>query len=160
MTNDTYSTGYLRGILKSVRTIAMVGASANPARASFIVMKYLQRKGFRIIPVNPGLEGQMLLGEKIYAALSDIPDKIDMVEIFRNAEAAGPLTDDAIRIGAKVVWMQLGVVNQAAAERAEQAGLKVIMNRCPKIEYSRLSGEGGWAGINSHLISNRRSPLI
>lgn len=160
MTNDTYSTGYLRGILKSVRTIAMVGASANPARASFIVMKYLQRKGFRVIPVNPGLEGQMLLGEKIYAALSDIPDKIDMVEIFRNAEAAGPLTDDAIRIGAKVVWMQLGVVNQAAAERAEQAGLKVIMNRCPKIEYSRLSGEGGWAGINSHLISNRRSPLI
>ncbi|MGE0736882.1 MAG: CoA-binding protein [Alphaproteobacteria bacterium] len=160
MDHDTYSDEYIREILDSVKVIAMVGASANWNRPSYFAMKYLQQKGFRVIPVNPTIEGQEILGEKVYAGLDDVPDKIDMVDIFRNSEVASGLTDDAIRLGAKVVWMQLGVRNDDAARRAEAAGLKVVMNRCPKIEYSRLYGELGWGGFNSGVISSKRRKVV
>ena len=154
-----YPDAKLIRILGSVKTIAMVGVSANWNRPSYFVMKYLQSKGFRVIPVNPGLAGQELMGEKAYASLKDIPDKIDMVDVFRNSDAVPPIVDDAIAIGAKVVWMQLGVRNDAAAARAEAAGLRVIMNRCPKIEYMRLFGELGWQGINTQVLTAKRRPL-
>jgi predicted CoA-binding protein len=154
-----YSDDLIKQVLSSVKTIAIVGVSASEAKASHFVMKYLQGKGYRCIPVNPGLSGQMLLGEKVYPDLKSIPTPVDMVDIFRNSEAAGAVTDEAIAIGAKVVWMQLGVINLAAARRAEAAGLTVIMDRCPKMEYSRFSGEFGWVGRNSRIIDNRRKPL-
>ncbi len=150
-----YTDAKLRRILSTVRTIAMVGASSNWNRPSYFVMKYLQGKGYRVIPVNPGTAGQQQLGEKIYASLRDIPDKIDMVDVFRASDQVGPIVDDAIAIGAKVVWMQLGVRNDAAAEKAEAAGIEVIMNRCPKIEFGRLGGELSWSGVNSGIIRNR-----
>jgi uncharacterized protein len=156
MDHDAYTDDYIRGILKETRTIALVGASANWNRPSFFAMKYLQAKNFRVIPVNPGLAGQTLLGETVFASLEDIDVPVDMVDIFRNSEAAGPVTDDAIAIGAKVVWMQLSVRNDAAAKTAEAAGLKVVMNRCPKIEYARLSGELSWNGFNSRVITSKR----
>ena len=154
-----YADELIKQVLSSVHTVAIVGVSANESRASFFVMKYMQGKGYRMIPVNPGLAGQTLLGEKVYPDLKSILDKIDMVDVFRNSEAAGGVTDEAIAIGAKVVWMQLGVVNDAAAKRAEEAGLTVIMDRCPKMEYSRFSGEFGWVGRNSRIIDNRRKSL-
>ena len=159
MQHDTYADSYLSDILASVKTIALVGASTNWNRPSYFVMKYLQSKGFRVIPVNPGVAVEQLLGETVYARLEDIPDPVDMVDIFRNAEAAGPVTDSAIAIHARIVWMQIGVRNDEAAARAEAAGLKVVMNRCPKIEYMRLHGEIGWNGINSNVITNRKRPV-
>lgn len=150
-----YSDAKLRRILASVRTIAMVGASSNWNRPSYFVMKYLQNKGYRVIPVNPGTAGQEQLGEKVYASLRDIPDKIDMVDVFRASDAAGPIVDDAIAIGAKIVWMQLGVRNDEAAAKGEAVGLEVIMNRCPKIEFGRLGGELSWSGVNSGIIRNK-----
>src|ERR1044071_2574006 len=150
-----YSDAKIRRILSTVRTIAMVGASSNWNRPSYFVMKYLQGKGYRVIPVNPGTAGQEQLGEKIYASLRDIPDKIDMVDIFRASDQAGPIVEDAIAIGAKVVWMQLGIRNDAAAATAEAAGIEVVMNRCPKIEFGRLGGELSWSGVNSYIIQNR-----
>lgn len=159
MNHDTYSDAYIRGILSRYRTIAMVGASANQSRPSYFAMKYLKEKGFRVIPVNPGQAGKTILGERVYAALEEIEEPVDIVDIFRSSDAALGVTQDAIRIGAKVVWMQLGVRNDEAARLAEQAGLQVVMNRCPKIEYGRLSGELGWAGINSRRVSARR-PLL
>ncbi len=150
-----YSDAKLRRILSSVRTVALVGASSNWNRPSYFVMKYLQGKGYRVIPVNPGLAGQELLGERAYASLRDIPDRIDMVDIFRASDQVGPIVDDAIAIGAKIVWMQLGVRNDAAGARAEAAGLEVVMNRCPKIEFGRLGGELSWGGVNSGIIRNQ-----
>src|SRR6478752_5276622 len=150
-----YSDAKLRAILQRVRVIAMVGASAHWNRPSYFVMKYLQGKGYRVIPVNPGIAGKPLLGEMAYASLRDIPHKVDMVDVFRRSEDAPPIVEDAIAIGAKVVWMQLGIRNDAAAKTAEAAGLEVIMNRCPKIEFGRLGGELSWSGVNSGIIRNR-----
>jgi O-acetylhomoserine (thiol)-lyase len=150
-----YSDARLRAILERVRTIAMVGASPNWNRPSYFVMKYLQNKGYRVIPVNPQIAGETLLGETAYAALRDIPDPVDMVDVFRAAREASAIVEDAIAIGAKVVWMQLGIRNDAAAARAEAAGLEVVMNRCPKIEFGRLGGELSWSGVNSGIIRNR-----
>jgi uncharacterized protein len=158
--HDYYSDELLRDVLRRVRVIAMVGASPNWNRPSYFAMKYLQHKGYRVIPVNPGAAGQTILGEKAYASLKEIPEKVDMVDVFRNSEAAGPIADEAIAIGAKVLWMQLGVRNDAAAKRAEAAGLTVVMNRCPKIEYGRLHGELAWSGINSGIISARRLRMV
>ncbi len=151
----TYSDAKLRRILATVRTIAMVGASTNWNRPSYFVMKYLQGKGYRVIPVNPGAAGKELLGERIYANLREIPDRIDMVDVFRASESVGPIMEDAIAIGAPVVWMQLGVRNDDAAAKGEAASIEVIMNRCPKIEFGRLCGELSWSGVNSGIIRNR-----
>jgi O-acetylhomoserine (thiol)-lyase len=150
-----YPDAKIRSILQRVRTIALVGASSNWNRPSYFVMKYLRSKGYRVIPVNPGLAGRELLGERVYASARDIPEPVDMVDVFRPADEAMPIVEDAIAIGAKVVWMQLGIRNAAAAARAEQAGIEVIMNRCPKIEFGRLGGELSWSGVNSGIIQNR-----
>ncbi len=156
----SYSDGQLRGILESVRTIAMVGVSPRWNRPSFFAMKYLQTKGYRVLPVNPDAAGQALLGETCYAALAEVPGRIDMVDVFRDAEAAGGIVDEAIALkhdkGIRVVWMQLGIRNDAAAARATAAGLTVIMDRCPKIEYGRLNAELSWGGFYSRIISSRR----
>ncbi|MFZ5781314.1 MAG: CoA-binding protein [Pseudomonadota bacterium] len=157
--HDRYDDAYLRRILRDCRTIAMVGASANWNRPSYFAMKYLLDRGYDVIPINPGAVGQEILGQKVYGALDELPQKADMVDIFRNSEAAGPITDEAIRHGARVVWMQLGVRNDAAAARAEAAGLRVVMNRCPKIEHSRLAGTIEWHGIASGVISSRKRRL-
>src|SRR5688572_30547955 len=161
MNHDSYPNETIRTILQSVKTIALVGASASPARPSWIVTKYLLERGYDVIPINPGLAGQMLLGKQVYGSLAEIPHPVDMVEIFRNSEAAGPITDEALALQPlpKVIWMQLSVRNEEAAARAEAKGLTVIMNRCPKIEYARLSGEIGWQGINSRILSSKKPVL-
>ena len=158
--HESYDDDLIRGILREVRTIAMVGASANWNRPSFFAMKYLQAKGYRVIPINPKEAGKKILNETVYAELTDVPVKVDMVQVFRRSETVGPVAEEAIRIGAKVLWMQLGVRNDAAAARAEAAGLKVVMNRCPKIEYGRLSGEIGWLGVNTKIITSKRTKRI
>ncbi|MGE3783456.1 MAG: O-acetylhomoserine aminocarboxypropyltransferase [Alphaproteobacteria bacterium] len=154
-----YSDAQIRSILERVKTIAMVGASSNWNRPSYFVMKYLQGKGYRVIPVNPGIAGQLLLGETVYASLRDLPpdlaEQIDMVDMFRPAADAPKIVEDAIAIGAPVLWMQLGIRNDAAADTAEKAGIEVVMNRCPKIEFGRLGGELSWSGVNSGIIQNR-----
>lgn len=159
MDHDRYNDSYIRGVLRDYHTFAMVGASPNKVRPSYFAMKYLIGKGYRVIPVNPGHAGKELLGETVYASLRDIPEPVDVVDIFRNSEAAYEITEEAIAIGAKVVWMQIGVRNDEAARLAEEAGLKVVMNRCPKIEYGRLSGEIGWAGVHTRTLSSQRPVL-
>jgi predicted CoA-binding protein len=161
MNHESYDPGYIRTILQDTRSIALVGASANTVRPSYLVMKYLMEKGYTVIPVNPGLAGQQLLGQTVYASLADIPTAIDMVDIFRNAEAAGPIVDEALTLAVKpkVIWMQLQVRNDESAAKAEAAGLKVVMNRCPKMEYGKLSGEWGWVGGNAGFISSKRQSL-
>jgi predicted CoA-binding protein len=161
MNHDSYPETYLRDILRSVKTIALVGASANEIRPSYFVMKYLLDKGYEVIPVNPGLAGKEVLARRVYGSLSDIPYPVDMVDVFRNSEAAGPIVDEALSLDPlpKVIWMQLQVRNDEAAGRAEAKGVKVVMNRCPKMEYGKLSGEWAWVGGNSGLISSRRPAL-
>jgi len=157
---ETYSNADLLRILSSVKTIAMVGASAKWQRPSYFAMKYLQDKGYRVLPINPGLAGQQILGEMVYGSLADAPGPYEMVDIFRNSEAAGAVTDEAIALrpakGIEVVWMQLGVINAEAANRARAAGLTVVMDRCPKIEFGRLNAELGWGGFDSKVISAKR----
>ncbi len=156
MDHDSYSDDYIRAILDDVRSLAVVGASANWNRPSFFAMKYLKQKGYRIFPVNPSTAGQTILGEPVVASLDDIGEKIDLVDVFRPSAECEKIAEDAVRLGARVLWMQLGIRNDAAARHAEDAGLKVVMNRCPKIEFARLNGELGWNGINSGVISSRR----
>jgi uncharacterized protein len=160
--HDSYSNDYIRGILSSVKSIAMVGASANEVRPSFFVLKYLLDRGYRVHPINPGLAGKAILGRTVYGSLADVPEPIDMVDIFRNSEAAGAIVDEAMALDPKpgVIWMQLTVRNDAAAAKAEAAGLKVVMDRCPKIELGRLSSEIAWMGVNSRTISAKRAPQL
>ena len=159
--HDTYDDKLIRSILTGTKTIAMVGASDNPARPSYLVFKYLKERGFRVIPVNPGKAGNSFLGETFVARLSDIAEPIDMVEIFRASEFAPQAVDEALALPQlpKVIWMQLGVRHDEAAARAEAAGLTVIMNRCPKIEYGRLSGEISWQGVNSRILSSKKPQM-
>jgi len=155
-----YPDWQIRRILRDVNTVAMVGASTNWNRPSYFAMKYMQDKGFRVIPVNPRAAGETLLGEEVVASLKDITVPIDMVDIFQRSERVPPVVDEAIEVGAKVIWMQLTVRHDEAAKKAEDAGLTVIMDRCPKIEFARLSGELGWSGINTKVITSRRSRRI
>src|SRR5947207_15437422 len=162
MSNDQYDDSYIRGILNTVKTIAMVGASAKDNRPSYFAFKYLGERGYNMIPINPGLAGKDLLGRKIYARLSDVPDPIDMVDVFRASKAALPLVQEALTLAPKprVIWLQLGIRNDEAAALAEANGMKVVMNRCPKIEYGRLSSEIGWIGVNSRTLSSKRAHIF
>jgi predicted CoA-binding protein len=162
MNHDAYDDTYIRGILDTVKTIAMVGISPKDNRPSFFAFKYLMERGYRMIPVNPGQAGERILGQKVYAKLTDIPEPVDMVDIFRAAEHALPIVKEALTLDPKprVVWMQLTVRNDEAAKLAEDAGLKVVMNRCPKIEYGRLSSEISWMGVNTRTLSSRRAQTL
>jgi predicted CoA-binding protein len=161
MNHESYDDGYIRGILNSVKTIAMVGVSAKDSRPSYFAFKYLLERGYRMIPVNPGLVGKDLLGQKAYARLADIPEPVDMIDIFRASAFALPIVEEALKMQPRprVVWMQLGVRNDAAAALAEQNGMKVVMNRCPKIEYGRLSSEISWMGVNSRTLTSKRAQI-
>lgn len=158
-----YDDADITKILRSVKTIAMIGASANWVRPSNFAMKYLLGKGYRVIPINPGQAGKEILGQMTYANLSETPGPIDMIDIFRASEAAGKSVDEALEVAVEkkiqIIWMQLGVRNDDAAARAEVQGLTVIMDRCPKIEYGRLFGELGWSGVNSGIITSKRRKL-
>ncbi len=162
MSHDSYPDDLIRSILKSTKTIAMVGASANEVRPSYFVLKYLLGRGYRMFPVNPGIAGTEILGAKVYGSLAEIPEPLDMVEIFRNSEAADGIVDEALALDPlpKVIWMQLSVRNDAAAARAEARGVQVIMNRCPKIEYGRISGEIGWTGVNTRMLSSKKPAMM
>ncbi len=152
--SDNTDINALRRILRSCKTIAVVGLSANWYRPSYFAAKYMQEHGYRIFPVNPSYKE--VLGEKCYASVRDIPEKIDIVDCFRKSEDIEPLADDAIAVGAKVLWMQLGVVNEKAAEKARKAGLEVVQDRCVKIEHGRLFGGLNWVGVNTKVISSKR----
>jgi len=162
MDHDSYPDSYIRGILNTVKTIAMVGVSANTSRPSYFAFKYLLERGYRMIPVNPGLAGQELLGQKIYAKLADIPQPVDMVDIFRASRYAPEIVREALALRPRpqLIWMQLGIRNDEAAELAENNGLKVVMNRCPKIEYGRLSSEIAWMGVNTRTLTARKPKLF
>jgi uncharacterized protein len=161
MTHDSYDDGYIRGILNTVKTIAMVGVSAKESRPSFFAFKYLLERGYRMIPVNPGLAGGELLGQKVYAKLANIPEPVDMVDIFRASPYALGIVEEALALQPRprVVWMQLGIRNDAAAALAEANGIKVVMNRCPKIEYGRLSSEISWMGVNSRTLTSKKAQI-
>jgi predicted CoA-binding protein len=161
MNHESYDDSYIRGILNSVKTIAMVGVSAKDSRPSYFAFKYLLERGYRMIPVNPGLVGKDLLGQKAYARLADIREPVDMIDIFRASAFALPIVEEALKMQPRprVVWMQLGVRNDAAAALAEQNGMKVVMNRCPKIEYGRLSSEISWMGVNSRTLTSKRAQI-
>jgi len=159
--HESYPDALIRRILRETKSIAIVGASDNPAKPSYIVVKYLSERGYDIVPVNPKLAGRTLLGLPCFGSLAEIGRPLDMVEIFRNSTDALGVTKDALALDPlpKVIWMQLSVRNDEAAALAEAKGVTVIMNRCPKIEYGRLSGEIGWQGINSRLLSAKRPAL-
>jgi len=159
MNHESYSDGHIRGILNTVKTIAMVGASEKENRPSYFAFKYLLERGYNMIPVNPLRAGEELLGRRIYAQLRDVPEAIDMVDIFRSARHALPLVQEALTLNPRpqVIWMQLGIRNDEAAALAEANGLKVVMNRCPKIEYGRLSSEIAWMGVNTRTISSKKA---
>jgi uncharacterized protein len=161
MNHDAYDDDYIRGILNSVKSIAMVGASPVDVRPSYFAFKYLAQRGYDMIPVNPGHVGKSLLGRPFVASLAEIGRPVDMVEIFRNSSHLMPVVDEALKLSPlpKVIWMQLGGRDDAAAAKAEAAGTKVVMNRCPKIEYGRLSSEISWMGVNSRTISAKRAPI-
>jgi predicted CoA-binding protein len=158
-----YDDRLIKTILRGVKTIAIVGASGNEIRPSYFAMMYLLNKGYKIIPVNPGMAGKEILGQTVYASLKDVPARVDMIDIFRESQHAPAIVAEALaekdRLGFKYIWMQLGVISAEAAKLAEDAGLTVIMNRCPKIEHGRFSGEMGWLGINRKVIDNRK-PLL
>lgn len=162
MEHERYDDAYIRAILNSVRTIALVGVSANPSRPSYFVFKYLLERGYRVIPVNPGLAGQELLGHKVYARLADIPEPVDMVDVFRAAKYVPGIVAEALAMTPRpqVFWMQLGIRHDEAAKTAEASGIKVVMNRCPKIEYGRLSSEISWFGVNSRTLSSKRAKIL
>src|SRR6476659_7370392 len=159
----TYPDELIKSVLRSTKVIAMVGASGNEMRPSYFAMMYLLAKGYVIHPVNPVMAGKDILGQRVYASLKDVPAPVDMVDIFRASEAAPGIVKEALaetdRLGIKTIWMQLGIVNAEAAQMAREAGLTVIMDRCPKIEYGRLSGEISWMGVNRNVIDNRK-PLL
>jgi hypothetical protein len=164
MNHDTYADEYILNILREAKSFAIVGASANTVRPSYFVLKYLLAKGYKVFPVNPGLAGGEILGQKVFAGLSTLEEPADVVEIFRNSGAALGIVQEALalkdRLNPKAIWMQLGVRNDEAALLAEEAALKVVMNRCPKIEYGRLSGEIAWAGVNNRMISSRKPVIL
>src|SRR5882672_5720904 len=162
MDHDHYPDSYIRGILNTVKTIAMVGVSPKDSRPSYFAFKYLLERGYRMIPVNPGLADKDLLGQKAYARLADIPEPVDMVDIFRASAFVLPIVEEVLKMQPRprVVWMQLGIRNDAAAALAEQNGIKVVMNRCPKIEYGRLSSEISWMGVNSRTLSSKRAKML
>ena len=162
MNHDSYNDTYIRGILNTAKTIAMVGVSPKTNRPSYFAFKYLLERGYRMIPVNPGQAGKELLGQLVYPKLSDIPEPVDMVDVFRSSAHALGVVQEAIALQPKpqVIWMQLGVRNDEAAALAEANGMKVVMNRCPKIEYGRLSSEISWMGVNSRTLSAKRAPLL
>jgi predicted CoA-binding protein len=161
MNHDSYPDSYIRGILNTVKTIAMVGASEKENRPSYFAFKYLLERGYRMIPVNPGHAGHTMLGQQIYARLSDIAEPIDMVDIFRASQYATAVVQEALALlpRPQVIWMQLGVRNDEAAALAEANGVKVVMNRCPKIEYGRLSSEIAWMGVNTRTLSSKKATM-
>lgn len=161
MNHDRYDDAYIAGILRSVRTVAIIGASANEVRPSFFVTKYLVDKGYEVFPVNPGRAGKPIACRMTHARLADIPERLDMVDIFRSSDAVPGIVDDVLALDPlpQVVWMQLTIRHDEAAARLEAAGIKVVMNRCPKIEYARLAGEIGWNGVNSSVISSKKPEM-
>jgi predicted CoA-binding protein len=162
MNHDSYDDGYIRGILNTAKTIAMVGVSANVSRPSYFAFKYLLERRFHMIPVNPALAGAELLGQKSYATLGEIPVAVDMVDIFRASQFARGVVEEALAMNPRpwVIWMQLGVRDDDAAQLAEANGLKVVMNRCPKIEYGRLSSEIAWMGVNTRTLTSKRARIL
>jgi len=161
MNHDSYSDSYIRGILNTVKSIAMVGSSEKESRPSYFAFKYLLERGYTMIPVNPGHAGEQMLGQRVYARLADIPTPVDMVDIFRASQYALPVVQEALALTPRpqVIWMQLGVRNDEAAALAEANGMKVVMNRCPKIEYGRLSSEIAWMGVNTRTISSKKGTI-
>ena len=146
----------LRRILRENQVIAMVGLSADWYRPSYFAAKYLQEHGYRVIPVNPRYAGKQVLGETCYASLREVPDRVDVVDVFRRTEDVAPIADEAIALGAKVLWQQIGVMNDAAAAKARAAGMDAVMDRCMKIEHGRLFGGLNWVGVNTRVISSKR----
>lgn len=161
MNHDSYADAYIRAILNSAKTVAMVGASPLNVRPSYFVFKYLTERGYDVIPINPGQVGNSLLGKPFVASLKDIDRPIDMVDVFRGSAHVMPVVDEVLALSPlpKVIWMQIGVRNDEAAAKAEAAGIKVVMDRCPKIEYGRLSSEISWMGVNSRTLSAKRAPI-
>ena len=159
--HDSYSDDHIRAVLRSVRSIAVIGASSNPNRPSSFVAKYMAAKGYDLYPINPGHVGKEIAGATTYASLADLPGPVDMVDVFRRVDALPGVAQEIIALPVlpKVVWFQLGIRDDAVAAFLEMAGMTVIQDRCPKIEYARLCGEIGWTGFNRRTISARKPKL-